>query len=359
MTEVRKNWAQEYIVDPLHEPEPHSTTGPGTSFRPEPSTSRVHTQYTGSSTTSATNPFRNGTSAAMKAGAKSRSRAVSDASAGSAGPSHARHSGEHHAPGPKQTSSHPDSSSPKVTTRHRRSSSLRERYPGDRSVHMLDQIRRDEKAAYRSPHLHKRHISGADTIDKLDAVPGAQYHHAGPYDAASLARNNSYTSSPIAALHITNAEALKATPFDKIKDSIADHRPLDGVAQYPPGTSDRFGQEYMYEEGTDMMREANPPGGAYKRYPGVDYLPDDLKGKGEPSYSMDKLMKEHKLSGRDKQAFELVDRPKHHSRGHAHSSSADAREDEGRRRSGSGGAKKLSGEIKRRVGSLKKKDIWV
>ena len=75
------------------------------------------------------------------------------------------------------------------------------------------------------------------------------------------------------------------------------HRPLDGVAAYPPGSVDRLtGQRYDYEQGENMMIDNNPEGGAYKRYPGLQYHPDDIKGKGEPSYSIEKALKEHKIS---------------------------------------------------------------
>ncbi|KAH0054490.1 hypothetical protein KCU60_g24144, partial [Aureobasidium melanogenum] len=153
--------------------------------------------------------------------------------------------------------------------RPRRTSSLSQRYPGDRSNQPLNMLRKDSKKAYRSPHLNKRHIPGADTIDRLDPTPSKiPYHHEGPYDAALLARNTSYNSSPIAALEDSNREALKATPAEKIKDSLEKHMPLDGVAVVPPGQRDQLGRVYNYEEGTDMMREANPEGGAYKRWPG-------------------------------------------------------------------------------------------
>lgn len=131
-------------------------------------------------------------------------------------------------------------------------------------------IRRDSKKAHRAPHLNKRHIPGADMIDRLDpTINKMAYHHEGPYDAALLARNTSFESSPIAALKETNAEALKATPRENIKDALERHRPLDGTAVVPPGVRDSLGRVYNYEEGTDMMRTDDAPGGAYKRYPGV------------------------------------------------------------------------------------------
>ena len=126
----------------------------------------------------------------------------------------------------------------------------------------------DNKKANRAPHLRKKHLVGADRIDRLDNLV-APYHHEGPYDATLLARNTSYTNSPIEAVSTSNEEALKATPREMIKDSVEKHRPLDGTAMVPPGTADRYGNTYNYEEGTDMMIEGNPEGGAYKRWPGM------------------------------------------------------------------------------------------
>jgi len=109
-----------------------------------------------------------------------------------------------------------------------------------------------------------------------------------------LARNTSWQTSPVAALSETNAEALRATPAENIRDAVERHRPLDGTAIVPPGSQDRFGRTYDYEEGDNLMITN---GGNYKRWPGVDYHPDDLKGKGEPSYSIEKALKEHKIHG--------------------------------------------------------------
>lgn len=126
-------------------------------------------------------------------------------------------------------------------------------------------IARDQKLAHRSRHLRKQSHHGADSIDQLD-LAGGPYHHEGPFDAASLARNRTYKNSPIEAVAGTNAEALRATPKEKIIDAVNKHRPLDGVAAVPPGQADREGRVYKYEEGTDLMIE---DGGNYKRWPGV------------------------------------------------------------------------------------------
>ena len=157
----------------------------------------------------------------------------------------------------------------------------------------LDTLTKEKRTADRSRHSTKKHHIRPDSIDKLDEV-GASYHHGGPYDATLFARNNS-KDSPLQALAGTNSEALKATPQEKIMDSVKGHRPLDGVALYAPGQMDRNGHVYEYQPGENMMTDLNPGGGAYKRWPGVQYHPDDIKGKGEPSYSIEKALKEHTL----------------------------------------------------------------
>ena len=151
------------------------------------------------------------------------------------------------------------------TNGRRRVSSLTSRFPGDQSHRPLDIIKRDAKLANRAPHLRKNHTVGPDTIDSLDNVVGA-YHHEGPFDATLLARNTSLLNSPVEAVSGTNEEALKATPREKIIDSLERHRPLDGVAVVPPGMTDQAGRTYNYREGANMMIE---DGGNYKRWPGV------------------------------------------------------------------------------------------
>jgi hypothetical protein len=131
----------------------------------------------------------------------------------------------------------------------------------------LDQLRKQTKAADRAPHLKRRHMPGADSIDVLDkSVFGGTYHHEGPYDATLLARNTSYLSSPIEAVRETNNEAIRATPRENIKDSLDRHVPLQGIAVIPPGMSGLDGKVMQYEEGADLMREPDAPGGAYKRW---------------------------------------------------------------------------------------------
>ena len=154
---------------------------------------------------------------------------------------------------------------PTSTNGRARTSSLFSRYPGDKSHRPLDVIKRETKRANRAPHLRKKHMVGPDTIDKLD-WSGGSYHHDGPYDATLLARNTSLASSPLEAVAASNREALKATPRERVIDSIKRHRPLDGVAMVAPGIPDRDGRVYNYEEGANLMIE---DGGNYKRWPGI------------------------------------------------------------------------------------------
>lgn len=166
--------------------------------------------------------------------------------------------------------------------------------------------------------MTRKHHIRPDTIDTLDNSGLGSYHHGGPYDATLFARNNT-TNSPLAALKDSNAEALRATPKERIIDSVQYHRPLDGVAAYAPGDYDRNGRLYTYEEGDNMMINNTAAGGAYKRWPGVQYHPDDIKGKGEPSYSIEKALKEHKI--RDEKVvpdgIEMKTNPRDHRGGHS------------------------------------------
>ncbi|KAI5366544.1 hypothetical protein Slin14017_G041840 [Septoria linicola] len=274
-------------------------------------------------------------------------------------------SGSNNKPPPSYDQS---TSSPKHETRHRRrTSSLSARYPGDQSHQPLDVIRRDSKRAHRSPHLKKKHLPGADTIDQLDpAIGGRAYHHEGPYDAALLARNNSFGISPVAALQSSNQEALKATPAENVRDAVERHKPLDGVAQLPPGVPDRFGRTLHYEEGADLMHEDGPDGPGYKRWAGKDYAPDDLKGKGD-TFLLDRALKAHTINDN---GIELSDTAFKNAKENgtldnrdpvtiaggeaAYADYANTHDaDTGRNRSDSGG---LRAGLKKRIGSLRKKN---
>ena len=278
-------------MDPLNGPVPSDETGPGTSFRRSDTTAfpdiseppkksspspkspivRVEEQTTGGSN----NPFRKG-SGSQKNGAVIRTQELDPSTNGSQSvrtsgdlrheAGHRRILSEQLEDGPSRRSAdEPRGKGPADTGRPRRSSSLSQRYPGDKSHLPLEILERENKLANRSPHLRKKHQPRADSIDQLDDSI-SRYHHEGPYDAALFVRNTSYKDSPVAALRRSNNEAIKATPEDKIKDSLNDHHPLDGTAMVPPGMRDKFGRIYHYQEGTDMQREA---GGDYKRWPGI------------------------------------------------------------------------------------------
>ncbi|KAH7391413.1 hypothetical protein BKA64DRAFT_677519 [Cadophora sp. MPI-SDFR-AT-0126] len=286
-----KHWAAKYLLDPLNAPEPSQETGPGTHF-----TSSVNR----SSSTSKSPAF----------GRSSKQASVSSypTPPTSASPTKSSfHPSNPYSPSHRQLAfgdfneggSSRKSSGEQSNSGHgrRRGSSLGERFPGDMSHRPLDQLRKESKAANRAPHLRKKHIPGADSIDKLDkSMIGGLYHHEGPYDATLISRNANVKYPPVEAVKSTNEEALRATPKEYIKDSLTKHVPLQGTSVIPPGFEDFSGRKMDYEEGADLMREPDAPGGAYKRWDHVKYLPDDLKGKGEPSYSIEKALKDHKES---------------------------------------------------------------
>lgn len=152
----------------------------------------------------------------------------------------------------------------------RRGGSLRERFPGDMSHRPLAMLERDYRAADRAPHLHNRERKQpSDPIDLLDhtgPVPEVPYHHDGPYDPTMKSRNVNKKYSPVEAVKDTNMEALKATPAEYLKDALDKHVPLQGIAVVPPGKKDMSGRKMKYNEGADLMRERDAPGGPYKRW---------------------------------------------------------------------------------------------
>lgn len=217
------------------------------------------------------NPFRRSLDVSEK-GANARVRASSDASHQHSPPNsprNARHSGQHRK---DAFGGYEDQPRRSGDFGHRRvTSNGSNRSRGDSlGERPLEFVKHEEKLAYRSPHLRKKHLPGTDSIDRLDVGPAGRYHHEGPYDAALLARNTSFESSPVAATMGTNNEALRATPVENIRDAVERHRPLDGVAAVPPGSEDRFGRRYDYKEGDNLMITE----GNYKRWPGVvcDYF---------------------------------------------------------------------------------------
>jgi len=141
-------------------------------------------------------------------------------------------------------------------------------YSGAPEHYPVEPRRKREHSAPRRRTKYPRHsqLVQPDIIDRLDDVTNFSYHHEGPYDAARPERNRYVQSSPLEAVKESNAEALRATPHHKIADALNSHRPLDGVAFYPPGTTDRNGQEYSYEEGSNMMNDFS---GNFMRIPGM------------------------------------------------------------------------------------------
>ncbi|KAE8351402.1 hypothetical protein BDV28DRAFT_137122 [Aspergillus coremiiformis] len=178
--------------------------------------------------------------------------------------------------------------------RHQRSSSIPSVYFDGYLEHIPVEPKRRRESPSRYNHHTCRHSRGArrtmrysrnsqlvnpDVIDRLDSASFYQYHHEGPYDAVYPERNLDSKVSPVEAVKGTNEEALKATPEDKIKDSLNAHRPLDGVAFYPPGATDWEGRTYHYEEGTNMMNDY----GNFIRCPGIKFTEEDFKN--DPFYN--------------------------------------------------------------------------
>jgi hypothetical protein len=141
---------------------------------------------------------------------------------------------------------------------------------------------------------------------------------------------------------------------------VEKHRPLDGVAAFASGDMDRNGNTYNYVEGENMMTDGNPAGGAYKQWPGVQYHPDDIKGKGEPSFSIEKALKDAKITDNDQKAngVEGIEMKTHSrnvsgtSNGLVDRSMWDDGES-GMKRTSSV-SKRLSGGLKKRFGSIKR-----
>ena len=275
------------MLDPLTAPDPSDETGPGTHFGSTYANLPQSPQQSGSkSSETSRNPFRksgsvttttkNASSSSQREVYPSPPQSVSPRKERFAQAPHRQQAFDSYAEAPVKQRGTSNRKSADLTgapvslpNRARRSSSLKERYAGDISHRPLDQIKHETKLASRAPHLRKKHHIGPDTIDSLDASGGGAYHHSGPYDATLLARNTSYANSPVEAVSGTTEETLKATPREKVVDSISRHRPLDGVASVPSGERDRYGKLYTYEEGSDMMREGRPEGGAYKRWDGI------------------------------------------------------------------------------------------
>ncbi|KAB8304461.1 hypothetical protein EYC80_003855 [Monilinia laxa] len=290
-----KEWAQKYSIDPLNGPEPSAETGPGSHF----ASSVPQTQSSSFGRSSSTKKTPVTTVTSYPTPPASASPTKSSFSSNNPYSSHRQSAFGDYTNSKKGGSLRQSLDEPVGNNGkgRRRGSSLGERYPGDMSHRPLAQLRQETKAAYRSPHLRKKHIPGADTIDSLDHTAfGGAYHHEGPYDATLMARNISYKNSPVAAVAGTNAEALKATPRENIQDSLDRHIPLSGTAVIPPGMPGPDGRIMDYEEGADLMREPDAAGGAYKRWDHVKYLPEDYKGKGEPSFTIEKALKDHAAS---------------------------------------------------------------
>ncbi|KAM4067319.1 pal1 cell morphology protein [Hirsutella rhossiliensis] len=236
----------------------------------------------------------------------------------------------------------------------------RSRLSGDMSDRPLDKIRAEARAADRR-HKQRKRTTYTDCIDRLDTIGGSPYHHGGPFDAALPCRNRDKKYSPLAAVQESNMEAIRATPRESLIDSLTRNVPLQGTASVAPGAMDHSGNVMDYAEGADLMREADAPGGAYKRWSGIPYHHEDLKGKGEPSFTLErdlKAKKRQKHSSMPPSALEMLPGLKTRQRPASAMPGSLAAKDVfaggDLQRSHSTG-KKLGEGIKRRLGSFRRK----
>ncbi|KAE9580817.1 hypothetical protein CGCF415_v005875 [Colletotrichum fructicola] len=344
-----KQWAKAYLLDPLTAPEPSQETGPGSSFinpdpllrtfsqrkkgkdpvQPSDKSQRSHRSHSQASSyptppTSASptrssfhssNPFsptynnraslpsprEPGSPASSSAPHRPLGRSTSVRNSLPPSTSVTRSFSARNRPINEEEGRADSSVQRSKSVNHhnvpsglRRSGSLNQRYNGDMSHRPLDMLKKEHRAADRAPHLRTRKNGPmTDTIDGLDTIGGV-YHHGGPYDATLASRNRNKQYAPVEAVKESNEEALRATPREYIQDSLTKHVPLQGTGTVPVGSSDMRGNVMNYEEGADLMREPDAQGGAYKRWDGIPYHPDDLKGKGEPSYTYERDLKEKK-----------------------------------------------------------------
>ena len=253
--------ASKYLLDPLTAPDPSEETGPGTHYR-----STFGPNSDTASTIRGVGDKRSVTTAVRETAYPSPPQSASPRKTHFP---HRQEASTRYGEPPRRSSLErpsteiPTSSAASTVVPRPRGSSLTERYPGDESHRPLDIIRKQVRTADRHPHLRKQHFVEPDSIDQLDNITG-KYHHDGPYDPTLLARNTDFLYSPVEAVAGTTEEALRATPREKVIDSVTRHRPLDGVATVAPGMTDNSGRTFEYEEGTDLMIEGN-----YKRWPGV------------------------------------------------------------------------------------------
>ncbi|KAK7732466.1 hypothetical protein SLS53_008470 [Cytospora paraplurivora] len=222
----------------------------------------------------------------------------------------------------------------------------------------------------RGPRRPKQRKYVADTIDQLDATSfGGPYHHGGPYDATLRSFNLNKRFSPVAAVKEGNKAAWEATPREAQLDCLLKGRPLDNIASVPPGEQTLSGQVMNYTYSTDMFRDPNAGGGAYNRWPGLQYHPDDLKGKAEPGFTIDRERKAREAAAkRVKRAQSVHERRGEYEMvpqwGRGESSGHDKRSGSPpvlvRQRSISAAAstsrpKEIAEGLKRRIGSLRRR----
>lgn len=386
-----KQWAKAYILDPLHSPEPSQDTGIGSvaanfkrfsladstfpTFKDprdvkKPISSHRHRRSYPTPPTSASpsrshfhpsNPFS--TAASQSFGQLDSPPRTPPRS------SHGHHHRRRYPPVSAVTRSPSSRSAQEVPARsdyqHQRSfstgsyeltrrRSVAHRFPGDMTHRPLEILRKEARAADRAPHLRRKNMPHTDTIDALDTI-GGTYHHGGPYDAALKSRNRDKAYSPVAAVHDSNMEAIRATPREYLEDSLRKNMPLQGTAIIPSGVEDYQGNLMDYQEGADLMREPDAAGGAYKRWDGIEYHPDDLKGKG-PNFEKERDLKEKKRRAKGKpDEYEMQARPPLSARHRSYDEPSSKPASDGGLGRSQSTSRRFGDGLRRRLGSMHRK----
>lgn len=340
--EYDKNWAQKYLIEPLTSPEPSQIHFQESAPRPSTSSSAKSRPVSRPVSIINRDPVTGKFVIPAEPIYSPAGQTAWDFHPSNPFSSHSR---------TQSTSQVPIDTRPvdldPFTPTHRRFHSLPEQNLRTMAPRTLDTIKKEHKTAHRR---HRSRPSQTDIIDSLDTVGGA-YHHSGPFDAASASWNTHKKYSPLEAVRDSNMEALKATPPEYIKDSLERNLPLQGTATIPSGYTDLSGNVMEYEEGTDMMRDPTAGGGAYKRWDGITYHPDDLKGKGS-EFEYERDLKLKKAQGQEEAVEMLPQRSSHNFRnGDDRATSAVDGISTGRR---------VADGVKRRLGGLsRKRDVLV
>ncbi|RMJ24090.1 Pal1 cell morphology protein [Aspergillus sp. HF37] len=91
-----------------------------------------------------------------------------------------------------------------------------------------------------------------DNIDALDDAAFSLYHHEGPYDAATPARNKIPGQSPVLAFGDPSTDSGKYS-HEKCTNNLDGDSPRTEQVLPPPGVVDRDGRVYEYDDGSNVL----------------------------------------------------------------------------------------------------------